>query len=256
METQNFGEVSLNLNGNVALVEFSRPPHNYFDYALIRDLGDAFEAAEREGARAIVLASEGKSFCAGAAFSGDEGASAGAGPNLYQESLRLFAGKLPVVAAIQGAAIGGGLGLALVADFRVVAAEARFAGNFVKIGIHPGFGLTHTLPRLVGIQTAALMLYTGRRVSGAEAVAMGLADRLVHLENLRSEAMALAAEFAESAPLAVQATRETLRAGLVEAVDRQQTHERSHQLRLMQTEDYKEGVAAVGERRAGKWVGQ
>src|SRR6267378_587224 len=187
-------DVSVTLDGHVALVEIHRPPHNYFDVQLIRDLADVFQALDAEPAcRALVLASEGKSFCAGADFhrSADE---IGSASRLYEQAVRLFACEKPVVAAIQGAAIGGGLGLALVADFRVVSAEARFAANFVKLGIHPGFGLTYTLPRLIGIQRASLMFYTGRRITGEDAVAWGLADVLAPRDRLREEALKFANE--------------------------------------------------------------
>ncbi len=158
-----YGDVSVTLDGNVATLEIHRPPHNFFDFTLIRDLANAFEALDNEPeCRALMLCSDGKSFCAGANFanrdaqSGEAPARSGENP-LYVEGVRLFRCKKPVVAAIQGPAIGGGLGLALVADFRVATADARFAANFVKIGIHPGFGLTYTLPRLIGVQKASLM---------------------------------------------------------------------------------------------------
>ena len=174
-----YGDVSVALDCNVATLEIHRPPHNFFDFNLIRDLANAFEALDNEPeCRALMLCSEGKSFCAGANFanrdaqSGEAPARTGENP-LYVEGVRLFRCKKPVVAAIQGAAIGGGLGLALVADFRVATVEARFAANFVKIGIHPGFGLTYTLPRLIGAQKASLMFFTGRRIEGKEALAMG-----------------------------------------------------------------------------------
>src|SRR6185436_1909247 len=144
---------------------------------------------------------------------------------LYSEAVRLFRCKKPVVAAIQGAAIGGGFGLALVADFRVASPDARFGANFVKLGIHPGFGLTHTLPRVIGQQKAALMFLTGRRLTGEEALAWGLVDKLVAPESLRAEAMGLAQEIAENAPLAVQSTRATLRGDLGDKVQAQTDHE-------------------------------
>ena len=198
-----YGDVSVTLDGHVATLEIHRPPHNFFDFNLIRDLADACEALDQQPeCRALMLCSEGKSFCAGANFanrdasSGETTARAGENP-LYVEGVRLFRCKKPVVAAIQGAAIGGGFGLALVADFRIATAEARFAANFVKLGIHPGFGLTYTLPRLIGAQKASLMFYTGRRVTGEEALAWGICDFLAEPDKLRSEANALAMEIAE-----------------------------------------------------------
>lgn len=254
-----FGDVSVALTGNVAVVEIHRPPHNYFDHILIGHLAEAFEAMDAEVAcRAIVLCSEGKSFCAGAAFSGERKGETSdlETDQLYANAVRMFAAKKPVVAAIQGPAIGGGLGVALVADFRVAAPEARFAANFVKIGIHPGFGITHVLPRLIGHQKASLLMLTGRRIDGATAVEWGLADQLSTLERVREDALALAAEIAEGAPLALVSTRATLREGLAEAVARQTRHERAEQTWLFATDDHREGVRAVAERRAGNFTGR
>ena len=260
-----YGDVSIETSSDfVATLEIHRPPHNYFDDALIRNLADAFEALDQDPAcRVLVLAAEGKSFCAGANFQSRPEANplnqsrtpAGSNP-LYLEAVRLFRAKKPVVAAIQGAAIGGGLGLALVADFRVAAPEARFAGNFVKIGIHPGFGLTYTLPRLIGPQRAALMLLSGRRIDGETAVAWGLADQLSPIERLRADAHALAAEVAEGAPLAIISTRATLRDKLADTVEAQTRHELHEQTWLMKTEDHREGVKAVAERRPGRFAGR
>ena len=261
MTQSRYGDASVSIDNYVAQVEIHRPPHNYFDVQLIRDLASAFNDLDADPAcRALVLAAEGKSFCAGANFAnrnptGATETSQGGNP-LYAEGVRLFSCKKPVVAAIQGAAIGGGLGLALVADFRVVTRDARFAGNFVKIGIHPGFGLTYTLPRLIGSQKASLLLITGRRIDGEEALAMGLADVLVEPDRLRSAALGLAREIAENAPLAVLSTRATMRRGLAEAVKAQTDHEFVEQARLMRTEDHKEGVKAVAERRVGNFVGR
>jgi len=257
-----YGDVSVALDGNVATLEIHRPPHNFFDFVLIRDLANAFEALDNEPeCCALMLCSEGKSFCAGANFanrdaqSGEAPARPGENP-LYVEGVRLFRCKKPVVAAVQGAAIGGGFGLALVADFRVATAEARFAANFVKLGIHPGFGLTYTLPRLIGVQKASLMFYTGRRLTGEEALAWGLCDLLAEPDKLRDSANALAMEIAEGAPLALLSTRATMRQGLADAVKAQTDHEFKEQSRLFRTEDHREGVKAVAERRSGKFIGK
>ncbi len=261
MTQARYGDVSVAIDEYVAQAEIHRPPHNYFDVQLIKDLASAFNDLDEDPAcRAIVLSAEGKSFCAGANFAsrnptGATDPNQGGNP-LYAEGVRLFSCKKPVVAAIQGAAIGGGLGLALVADFRVATPEARFAANFVKIGIHPGFGLTYTLPRLIGVQKAALMFLTGRRIGGEEAVAIGLADILTEPDKLRATATTLAREIAENAPLAVLSTRATIRRGLAEAVKAQTDHEFVEQARLMKTEDHREGIKAVAERRPGRFVGR
>ncbi|HYD45493.1 MAG TPA: enoyl-CoA hydratase/isomerase family protein [Phenylobacterium sp.] len=248
-------DVGVETHGHVAVVEIRRPPHNFFDVGLITALAEAFEDIDRQTElRAIVLAAQGSSFCAGADFSRPS-PTGGATGDLYGAAARLFATKKPIIGAIQGPAIGGGLGLALVPDFRIVAPEARFAANFVKLGIHPGFGLTLTLPRLIGLQKAAQLLYTGRRINGEEALAWGLADGIAPKEGLREAALALASEIAEAAPLAVIATRATLRDGLVEAFKARTDHEGAEQAKLFSTQDYREGVRSVAERRPGNFVG-
>jgi enoyl-CoA hydratase/carnithine racemase len=166
----------------------------------------------------------------------------------------MFATRKPIVAAVQGGAIGGGLGLALTADFRIVDETSRLAANFVKLGMHPGFGLTVTLPRLVGEQRAAELFLTGRRVAGEEAVKIGLADRFTDATSLRADALSFAREIAGNAPLAVQATRATLRLGLRDAVAARLEHESGEQQRLAATADFREGVRAVAERRDGNWI--
>jgi enoyl-CoA hydratase/carnithine racemase len=254
-------DVGVDLDGTVAVVELRRPPHNYFDIDLIAQLADACEALEAERrCRAIVLCAQGSAFCAGANFANRDATppqrSARAINPLYGEALRLFSCGKPVVAAVHGPAIGGGLGLALVADFRVTCAEARFSANFTRLGFHPGFGLSVTLPRLVGAQQAALLFYSGRRIDGAQAHRIGLADELVALDQVRPRALELAREIATSAPLAVQATRATLRTGLVEQIRSAVAHESMQQNAHFQTADFKEGVAAMAARREPQFKGE
>src|SRR5262249_55775516 len=261
MSEARYGDVTVSVDGYVAQVEIHRPPHNFFDVQLIRNLAEAFNSLDNDSAcRASVLTAEGKSFCAGANFAnraatGVEPGTARNNP-LYSEAVRLFSCKKPLVASVQGPAVGGGLGLALVADFRVVSPEARFAADFVKIGIHPGFGLTYTLPRLIGYQRANLMFLTGRRINGEEALAWGLADILVNADRLPAAATQLAAEIAENAPLAVVSTRATVRRGLAEIVKAQTDVEFVEQDWLMRTEDHREGIKAVAERRPGQFTGK
>jgi enoyl-CoA hydratase/carnithine racemase len=138
--------------------------------------------------------------------------------------------------------------LAMVADFRVTCPEARFCANFTKLGTHPGFGLTVTLPRLIGAQQAEMMFYTGDRIPGDEAVRMGLASLLVPLAEVRRAAIDLAMRIAQSAPLAIRATRATMRRGLADAVEAATDHEFVEQEWLFRTEDFREGVRAMAAR--------
>ena len=254
MTIEQFGCVTLTEKDAVALLVFSRPPNNYFDAEMLGDIAAALETVdERPHLRANVLASEGKAFCAGALLNSDDDDPSSIYSAIYKEALRIYRVRKPIVTAIQGPAIGGGLGLALASDFRIAAKEARFGANFVKIGTHPGFGLTHILPRIVGMQTASLLFLTGRRIKGDEAVSLGLADMLVSKDQVRDSALALAAEIAEGAPLAVQETRATLRTGLIDLVTSQLETELENQRRLAATNDFKEGLCAVQERRSGQW---
>ena len=262
-ESTPYRDIAVDLSGHVATVEIRRPPYNFFDNDLIAQIGAAFEQMDGdEQCRAIVLAAEGRAFCAGADFAGRaETGTLGEGPegrtkHLYKEATRLFRAKKPIVAAVHGPAVGGGLGLSLVADFRVTCPEARFSANFNRLGFHPGFGLTYTLPRLVGQQKAALLFYTGRRIGGEEAVAIGLADQLVPQAEVRKAALELATEIARSGPLAVQSTRETIRRGFADAAEAATERELIEQEWQRRTDDFAEGVKAMGERRLPDFKGR
>jgi len=254
-----FKDIGVTNEGHVGIVEIQRPPHNFFDNSLINQIADAFEAFDRDvNIRAYVLCAQGKSFCAGADFANRPatGSATESGKHLYKEATRLFRAKKPSVAAVQGAAIGGGLGLAVMTDFRVAAPEARFSANFTRLAFHPGFALTYTLPRLVGQQKANLMFYTGRRIGGEEAHAWGLADVLAPLADVRKAAVALATEIAEGGPLAVQSTRETMRRGFADAAEEATERELTEQDWTRKTEDFKEGVKSYAEKRVGNFKGR
>jgi 2-(1,2-epoxy-1,2-dihydrophenyl)acetyl-CoA isomerase len=260
-QEQRFGDVTVRADEHlVATVTIHRPPDNYFDQALIASLGDAYEAIDADpGCRAIVLCAEGKHFCAGAQFhgpSGSQGIAAVDGQrHLYDEALRLFAAQTPVVAAIQGAAIGGGLGLAMSADFRVGVPESRLSANFARLGFHHGFGLTVTLPAIVGQQRAMEMLLIGARLDGRAAHEIGLLDRLVDTEQLAEAAHAFAADIALSGPLAVRSIRQTMRTGLVERVRVATDREKAEQDWQRKTSDFAEGIKATRDRRPARFTG-
>jgi enoyl-CoA hydratase/carnithine racemase len=264
-----FTDIGVEKTGHVTTIEIQRPPLNFFDISLINQIADALTDIDNDPeARAVVLAAQGKAFCAGANFNdparqeaearekADPASNLGQISHLYIQAVRIFRNKKPIVAAIHGAAIGGGLGLAVSADFRVTCPEARFAANFTKLGFHPGFGLTATLPELVGKNNAELIFYTSRRVTGEEALRMGLANVCVPQDQVRAEAMKLAQEIAECSPLGLLSTRATMRAGLADRVMAATNHELSEQTRLRATEDFKEGVKATAERRVANFKGR
>lgn len=245
---------------HVAAVTFARPPANHVSIELLRELADALDLIDSDPTlRVVLLRSEGKVFCAGADLdpaSETTPADSDFTSALYAQAIRLFETKKPIVAAVQGAAVGAGLGLALACDFRVAAPEARFCANFVQLGFHAGFGISATLPRVVGTQRAHLMLMTARRIGGEEAHDWGLADRIAPRDRLDEAALALAREVATNAPLAVMETRRTNRAGLAELVRATTAHEGARQAELRETADFREGIAAVAARRPGNFAGR
>ncbi|MFC4945875.1 enoyl-CoA hydratase/isomerase family protein [Pseudonocardia sp. GCM10023141] len=244
---------------HVTVIEISRPPANYFDEELVSALVTALSAADDDAeCRAVVLCSAGRNFCAGAdfgagGFATDRVATAA---RMYRRVVGLFGNRKPIVAAIQRAAVGGGLGLACVADFRVADPDSRFVANFAALGFHQGFGLSVTLPAIVGRQHAADLLYRGATIHGERAFELGLVDRLVERGGQRKAALEWAHEIAGSAPLAVASIRETLRGGLADEVRAVLDRELAEQTRLWQTADSAEGIAAVLERRRPEFVGR
>ena len=263
-----YTDIGVEKHDHVGLIEIRRPPLNFFDVSLINQIADALEEFDRDvEIRCSVLAAQGKAFCAGANFGDparqeqEKRAESNPGENLpinhlYVQAVRIFRNQKPFVAAIHGAAIGGGLGLAVSADFRVTCPEARFAANFTKLGFHAGFGLTTTLPELIGKNNAELMFYTSRRVTGVEAYRWGLANELVPQDQVRDAAMKLAGEIAECSPLGLVSTRATMRKGLADRVLAATNHELVEQNRLRLTEDFKEGVKATSERRVANFKGR
>ena len=250
--------VSVDESTHVATIEIRRGPNNYFDIDVLGAVaGAATELAEGDAARALVLCTEGKNFCAGADFSGTSGTVRREGaPHVYDVAIKLFEQPLPIVAAVQGAAIGGGLGLALAADFRIASPESRFSANFALLGFHHGFGLSVTLPLVVGHQAALELLYTGRRIDGEAAHRIGLCDDLVAADDLRPRATALAQEIAAAAPLAVRSIRETMRGHLAADIRAAMARERAEQERLQATDDFREGLSAVQQRRPADFHGR
>ena len=244
--------VSSTVNEYVAALEIRRGPNNFFDEELLTEVAaELLRLDEHPSVRAVVLCSEGKHFCAGVDL---RGVNAIGIRRIYRQAFALFTGRLPIVAAIQGAAVGGGLGLALAADFRVAGPKARFSANFARLGFHQGFGLSVTLPAVIGQQPASDLLYTGRSIDTAEAYHLGLCDRITDGDP-REGALSFAAEIAESAPLSVLAIRATMRRDLTARVHAVLGIEADAQAALLGTADFQEGVNAALAGRPPSFTG-
>jgi len=217
--------------------------------------------------RAVVLTGDGDAFCSGADFTALAGLSqrtGGGGVNASHEAIRqLYAGLAvieslpqPTVAAVNGAAVGAGLGLALMCDVRVVSRDAKISAPFARLGIPTGLGISRLLPRAVGFEAAAELLFTGRLIRGDEAGALGLARHVVDRDEVLTKAMALAAEIAEGAPLALRYIKRSLYEANPTDLARVRELESLGQALLSQTADAQEGIAAALQKRKPDFRGR
>ncbi|MEE2750281.1 MAG: enoyl-CoA hydratase/isomerase family protein [Myxococcota bacterium] len=260
--------VGLEVLDHIAVITLNRPERRN---AIDAEMVEAFHAVVqqvrgRSDVRVVVVTGAGRSFCSGADFSalpslaqesGHTGilASHAAIESLYRGFLGLGELEVPTIAAINGACVGGGLGIALLCDMRVVAARAKIGANFSRLGIHPGMGITGRLPSVIGYQAAAKMLFTGELIRGDRAVEVGLALEAVDFDEVLPRAMELAAQIAESAPLAVRCIKRTLRTTAGRDVDDILALEAMAQALLSQSEDAAEGVAASMQSRTPRFRG-
>jgi enoyl-CoA hydratase/carnithine racemase len=255
-------DVTVTVDGDVAVIVLRRPPHNLLTEAVLHEVADIVHGLPGQ-ARAAVIGADGRSFCAGADFrSGDapdptdEEAFETQTGAFYAQAARLYESPVPLVAAVQGAAIGAGFGLALACDIRVVGAGGWFQANFVRLGIHPGFALSAVLPLVIGPARATDLFLTGRRLAADEALAIGLAQKLVDSGDEMTAAVEIATQIASGAPLAVASTRATLRQGLGATARAAMRHELAEQTALAGTADAVEGVHAMLEGRPPRFSGR
>ena len=232
----------------VATITLNRPPVNALNAPLIADIGKALEAAADTSVRAVVITGS-PHFAAGADISGfqaafdDEGEADLAGA-LSAVVSRLQALAKPTIAAVQGFALGGGLELAMGADFRYLSDEARVGQPEILLGIIPGAGGTQRLPRIVGYQTALEMCMSGRQVEADEALRIGIADKVVSSESLLETALADAATFASGPTIAYSAVKRAIDIGYGMPLERGLDIEAAEFARSFATRDARAGVAA------------
>ncbi len=263
--------VLLERDGDVALLTFHDPERRN---AMTRAMGEAFaecvaRLATETSLRAAILTGAGRSFSAGGDLGmiqerADQGAARPGHARrdirdgmraFYQLFLSVRELPFPTIAALNGAAVGAGLCVALACDVRIAAEDAKLGLNFTRLGLHPGMGATWTLPRLVGPERAAELLYASRIVTGREAVEMGMVGRALPADEVLPAARALAADFAAAAPLAVRGVKRALARSAQATLEDQISFEASEQAICFESRDVQEGLAAARERRPPEFEG-
>lgn len=249
---------------HVGVLTLDRPDNRN---SMTPELLDAFATASAtaradDRIRALVVTGTGACFSAGADFKstlqreGDRRAGSERSFAMYEPFLSLLDVAVPIVGALNGHAVGGGFGLALVCDLRVGALGAKYGANFVKLGLAPGMAISYTLPRLIGVARANELLLTGRLVDGAEAERLGILNRCVAAEAVLPTALELAHEIAAAAPLAVRATKRAIQRGLGLQIRDAARLEAHAQAETVTTDDAREGIAALLAKRDPEFTGR
>jgi 2-(1,2-epoxy-1,2-dihydrophenyl)acetyl-CoA isomerase len=261
--------ILLERHGPVALLTLNREAtHNALSGD---DMFGAFETLFAQlnadlGVRAAVLTGKGKSFCSGgnvADMRHRTGMFAGTAEEIterYRNGIqripRAFAAlQVPIIAAVNGAAIGAGNDLATMCDIRIAASSAKFAESFVKVGIVPGDGGCWLLPRVVGASKAAELALTGDTIDAAEALRIGLVSQLVAPDQLLATALAMAGRIAANPPQVVRWTKQLLRNAQTQTLDQALADAGRFQGLAHHTADHTEALAAIAEKRAPRFTG-
>jgi enoyl-CoA hydratase/carnithine racemase len=251
--------VEYTVDGSVAVLTLNRPPMNALSAAVAADLAAAVDQAADPAVRAVVVTGS-PNFAAGADINELRAATAGDDKALASDLGRALTAlerlPKPVVAAVRGFALGGGLELALACDFRYLAEDARVGVPEIKLGIYPGAGGTQRLPRLIGIAKARDLISTGRHVRSAEALSIGLADRVVPTDQLAEVAMEAARELAKGPTVAIGAAKRAINGGYGRSLKKGLQLEAEGFLQCLGTEDAREGLAAFLEKREAAFMGR
>lgn len=266
--------VTYGTRGDIGVITLNRPDNRN---SMTPDLLDAFAkaswAAKSDATvRCVIVTGTGNCFSAGADFKSSLQREDTADANgklrspdersfaMYEPFLSLLDIDVPVIAACQGHAVGGGFGLALVCDLRIVARDAKYGANFTAIGLSPGMSISYLLPRLIGVARASDLLLTGRLINGEEAERIGIANRCVDSAEVMSTAEGMARAIADNAPYAIKETKKAIYRGLsftgASAVKDAAQAEAHIQAISVGMDDAREGTTALLEKRKPTFTGK
>ncbi len=252
------------LHSGIGVITLNRPTNrNSMTPALLEAFARASKLASADkDLRVLVITGKGNCFSAGADFKSNLQVGGEAlldherSYRMYEPFLSVLDIKVPVIAALNGHAVGGGFGLALVCDIRIANSKSKYGANFAKLGLHPGMGISYLLPRLIGVSRANELLFTGRLVLGDEAERIGLVSRACDEQEVLEVAMEMAKTIAGNAPVALRLTKEALRETMNWDVRGGAYRESFAQAATLKMEDAKEGMQALLEKRAPRFKGQ
>lgn len=261
-----FKNIRVEIAENIATLTLNRPERsNALDNETLAELAAAFlDLEERADFRVLIVTGAGKAFCAGGDVKAQPERFEWA-RDRHQDRLRaihfgvaraLAVFEKPTIALVNGAAAGGGLGLALACDIRIAGESARFGAAFRKVALALDMGLSYFLPRAVGRAKALEMLYAGELIGAAEALRIGLVNRVVPDGSLREEGMALARSIASGPPLALRLVKQAVLAGEVSDLDGALEREADVQARCLASRDHREGVRAYLDKRDPVFTGE
>jgi len=252
-------------DGAVAILTLNRPrAKNALNFELLNALGEGLtRAANAPDVRAVLVTGNGGAFCSGADLKsamaevqGNLGALDTAIDKYHAIIRAIVSAPKPVIAAVDGPAVGFGCDLALACDLRIVSTEAYFQEKFVKIGLMPDGGGTFWLPRLIGLSRAMELMLTGEAVPAQRAFEMGLVNRVVAQSALREDALGLVRSLAKGPPLAFAEMKAAVRASFAGTIDQALDREKAGQLKCLMSSDCMEGVMAWMEKREAKFTGK
>jgi enoyl-CoA hydratase/carnithine racemase len=260
--------VTIDLDGGVLTATLNRPQRlNALDLTTLNELDRMIARARADAAvRAVVLTGAGRAFCAGADVkewaqeARDPGAPAEPGDDWVTTAHRVIATLYrlpkPVIAAVNGVAVGAGLDLALAADFRIASDTARFGSVYITLGIPPDAGASYLLPRIVGVPKAKELIYTGRIIDAAEADRIGMLTQLVPAAELMTAARSWADRLAQGPTIAIGMAKENIHEHWTSSIEAALRNEQRAGQICTATSDHREGLAAVNAKRTPEFAGR